>query len=65
MDVSHILTETQRAAGFWLTEDTSGLRKLRQRGKSHEVDVFGQGISDEAIRLVVQCLMTRRQPCQA
>ena len=61
MNVSHILTETQRAAGLRVRQDGE-LRILTRKG--YQLDTFGPGVSDSAIQLCAHWWATRRQPCQ-
>ena len=56
-DVSHILTETQRAAGLRVRQD--GELRILTRNNC-QLDVFGKGVSDAAIRLCAHWWATRR-----
>lgn len=62
MDVSHVLTPEQRAAGLRVRQD--GELRILTRDNC-QLDVFGEGVSDAAIRLCAHYWTRRRQPCNA
>jgi hypothetical protein len=63
MDASHILTETQRAAGLRLIEPDDHIAQLVLDGC--QVAVFSQNASISAIHAVADHWARRRQPCSA
>ena len=63
MDVSHVLTPEQRAAGLRLIEPDDHIAVLQQDG--HQVAVFSQNVSVSAIHAVADHWARRRQPCSA
>ena len=60
MDVSHVLTETQRAAGLRLIEPDDHLLQLTLHGC--QVEVYSQHVTIEAIKADADWWMEMKQP---